>query len=82
MAAIARRLDEGQQAARRRYEEATAAGHVRPLPWTIAHSLMVGPAYNYLRFVAAGRAAEPEAAQLLAEAAWEAVRRKPAPAVP
>ena len=72
-------LDRGQAAACARYEAAVADGICRPLPWPVAHSLMLGPAYNFLRLVAAGAAAHEAAADLLAEAAWNSVR---APASP
>jgi hypothetical protein len=48
-----------------------------PLPWPVVHSLTLGPAYNLLRLVAAGAAPPPEAAELLADAAWAAVRTRP-----
>jgi len=69
-------LEQGQAAARRRYEAAVAEGICRPLPWPVAHSLMLGPAYNYLRLVAAGAAPHEGAAELLAQAAWDAVRAR------
>ncbi len=74
LAAIWERLEEGQLAARQRYAAALAAGLVRDLPWPVAHSLMVGPAYNYLRLVAGGHPPDARAAAQLASAAWEAVR--------
>ena len=67
-------LGQGQAAASARYQAAVAEGICRPLPWPLAHSLMLGPAYNFLRLVAAGAAAPLGAAELLAEAAWNAVR--------
>lgn len=50
---------------------------VRDLPWAIAHALMLGPAYDFLR-QADHSPQSPGAAALLADAAWAAVR-SPAP---
>jgi AcrR family transcriptional regulator len=66
-------LAAGQAAAERRYRDWTARGEVRPLPWPIAYSLMLGPAYSFIRLAAVGANAD-SAPALLAEAAWEAVR--------
>lgn len=80
---LARMLAQGQDAARQRYAAAVAAGLCRPLPWPLAHSLLLGPTYNLLRLVAAGATPPEGAADLLAEAAWDAVRRPAtAPASP
>lgn len=67
-------LANGQTAAQDRYEGAVATGLCRPLAWPLAHALMLGPVYDLLRLVAAGAPAPPGAADLLAEAAWSAVR--------
>lgn len=58
------------------YDRWAAVGHVRPLPWPVAHALMLGPAYDFLR-LARLLPAPPDAAKLLADAAWAAVRRTP-----
>jgi AcrR family transcriptional regulator len=67
-------LDAGNDAARARYAGYRSRGEVRSLPWPLAHALMLGPAYDYLRLVAEP---DPGAADLLAEAAWRAVRENP-----
>ena len=74
LAAVEAMLAEGQAAGEKQYQAYVANDEVRPLPWPVAHSLMLGPAYNYLRLV--GRSGKPsrEAPALLAEAAWMAVR--------
>jgi AcrR family transcriptional regulator len=66
-------LAAGQAAAEERYRRWMAGGEVKPLPWPVAHSLMLGPAYNFIRLAAAGAQAD-SAPELLAEAAWAAVR--------
>ncbi len=66
-------LAAGQAAAERRYRDWRARGEVRPLPWPIAYSLMLGPAYSFIRLAEVGANAD-SAPALLAEAAWEAVR--------
>lgn len=68
-------LAAGQSAAAGRYAEAAAAGLVRPLPWPLAHALLLGPAYSYLRTAAAGEADDAVPA-ILADAAWDAVRAR------
>ncbi|HEY0853732.1 MAG TPA: TetR/AcrR family transcriptional regulator [Devosia sp.] len=74
LASVEAMLAEGQALGERQYRTWVAAGEVRPLPWPVAHSLMLGPAYNYMRL--ASRSAKPshEAPALLAEAAWQAVK--------
>lgn len=67
-------LAHGRTVAERRYELFMRRGEVRPLPFAVAHALMIGPAYDFLRLVAGGEPATPDAAQLLADAAWNAVR--------
>ena len=66
-------LAAGQAAAEQRYRDWTARREVRPLPWPIAYSLMLGPAYSFIRLAATGAGVD-SAPALLAEAAWEAVR--------
>jgi AcrR family transcriptional regulator len=66
-------LDAGQAAAEEHYRRWVAQGEVEPLAWPIAHSLMLGPAYNFIRLAAAGARANA-APELLAAAAWAAVR--------
>lgn len=75
LARVMRFIDEGQTLAAAHFTQLANQGVVRTLPWPIAYSLILGPAYNYLRL--AGPTA-PEQAQRLAEffanAAWDAVR--------
>jgi AcrR family transcriptional regulator len=73
---MSRLLDAGEAAARDTYETRAQRGAVRALPWPIARGLILGPAYDYLRAAAAGRADVPPRAarRLLSDAAWSAVR--------
>lgn len=68
--AVGRALGQSQ------YQRFLERGEVRPLPWPLAHALMLGPAYDYLRLVAGGLPPAAEAPQLLAAAAWESVRAR------
>ncbi|RYE44234.1 MAG: TetR family transcriptional regulator [Hyphomicrobiales bacterium] len=70
--AVAALLTRGTDAARARYAEFVARREVRDLPWPLAHALMLGPAYDFLRLSADD--ASPGAAGILVEAAWSAVR--------
>lgn len=74
LAGVEKMLAEGQAAGEKQYRVYAANGEVRPLPWPVAHSLMLGPAYNYMRLV--GRSGNPssDAPTLLADAAWLAVK--------
>lgn len=72
LAPVAALLTRGSEAARARYALFVARGEVRDLPWPLAHALMLGPAYDFLRVVA--DRAPPGAAVALADAAWSAVR--------
>ena len=74
-AAVRSLLDHGQSEGATHYARMTARGTVRNLPFPIAHALMLGPAYAYLRTAPAlpGNQAE-RVADLFAEAAWQAVR--------
>lgn len=73
---MSRLLDAGAAAARDTYEARAQRGAVRALPWPVAHALILGPAYDYLRAAAAGQADVPPRAarRLLSDAAWSAVR--------
>lgn len=64
----------GRDAASSLYDRWTAEGHVRPLAWPVAHALMLGPAYDFLR-LAQFLPVPPGAVETLAAAAWAAVRR-------
>ena len=68
----AERLHEGERSAAALYAFWTRSGAVRPLPYPVAHALMLGPAYDYAG--SAGFAeSDPEADRLFADAAWAAV---------
>jgi AcrR family transcriptional regulator len=75
-AAIADSLAEGQGSLSASYAKFVKSRKVKDLPWPVAHSLILGPAYNYLRLAATGRArvAAKRAAELVADAAWAAVK--------
>jgi len=75
-AGIADTLIEGQSSASAAYAKFVKARKVKDLPWPVAHSLILGPAYNYLRLATTGRArvAAKRAADLLADSAWAAVK--------
>ena len=76
LAASAERLAEGERTAAALYAFWTRAGEVRPLPYAVAHALMLGPAYEYAH--SAGFAAtDPQADHVLADAAWAAVAIAP-----
>src|SRR5258708_38287253 len=55
-AGIADTLIEGQSSASAAYAKFVKARKVKDLPWPVAHSLILGPAYNYLRLPTTGRA--------------------------
>lgn len=68
-------LDDGQAAAAAQYARMVSVGAVRNMPFSVAHALMLGPAYAYLR--RAGNTPVAEAARLadfFADAAWESVK--------
>jgi AcrR family transcriptional regulator len=68
-------LVKGQAVGESRYRQFMRRGEVRSLPWPVAHSLILGPAYNFLRLATGGSAGARDAPpRLLADAAWEAVR--------
>lgn len=75
-AEVADILAEGQGSVSSAYARFAKARKVKDLPWPVAHSLILGPAYNYLRLATAGRArvAARRAADLIADAAWAAVK--------
>ena len=73
-AEVRRMLDAGFAAAADRFEAWARAGAVRTLPFPLAQSLMAGPAYNYLRLMAAGHPSRPEDIDELVEAAWAVVK--------
>ncbi len=75
-AAVADTLAEGQGSASASYAKFVKSRKVKDLPWPVAHSLILGPAYNYLRLAATGRArvAAKRAGEMIADAAWAAVK--------
>jgi AcrR family transcriptional regulator len=75
-AAIADTLAEGEGSTQARYSKFVKARKVKDLPWPAAHSLILGPAYNFLRLATAGRArvAARRAAEIFGDAAWAAVK--------
>lgn len=74
LASVEAMLADGQALGERQYKLWTKAGEVRPLPWPVAHSLMLGPAYNYMRLVTHSGKPSSDAPALLAEAAWQTVK--------
>lgn len=74
LASVSAMLAEGQALGEKQYRVWVDAGAVRPLPWPVAHSLMLGPAYNYMRLVGRSGTPSADAPALLAEAAWQAVK--------
>ncbi|MEO6395124.1 MAG: helix-turn-helix domain-containing protein [Devosia sp.] len=75
-ASIADTLTEGQGTVSTSYAKFAKARKVRDVPWAVAHSLILGPAYNYLRLATTGRArvAAKRAVELIADSAWAAVK--------
>jgi AcrR family transcriptional regulator len=75
-ASIADTLTEGQSSAAASYAKFVKARKVKDLPWAVAHSLILGPAYNYLRLATTGRArvAAKRAVDAVAAGAWAAVK--------
>jgi AcrR family transcriptional regulator len=73
---IADTLIEGHNSVSASYSKFVKARKVKDLPWPAAHSLILGPAYNYLRLATAGRAriAAKRAAEIFGDAAWAAVK--------
>ncbi len=73
---IADTLAEGQGSVGSAYSKFVKAKKVKDLPWPAAHSLILGPAYNFLRLATTGRArvAAKRAAEIFGDAAWAAVK--------
>ena len=77
LSGVQRLLMDGHSAGAARYAAMQAQGAVRNLPFAVAHALMLGPAYSYLRL--APPTGPDEAARLadvFAAAAWDAVRAR------
>lgn len=72
LADCAARLQEGEHTAAALYAFWVREGAVRPLPFAIAHALMLGPAYDYARHRGFAESDPSEDAHL-AEAAWGSV---------
>ena len=69
-------IEAGHSAAATRFAQMQVNDAVRILPFAIAHALMLGPAYSYLRQAQATSSDEAaRIAEIFAEAAWQAVRR-------
>lgn len=75
-------LAAGQSASSAAWRRYVAAGQVKSFAWPVAHAIILGPAYAWLRLSAEAQKPGPRrAAELLADAAWDAVRvpgRRPA----
>jgi len=67
-------LAEGHKLGDRQYRLFAKRGEVKPMDFALAHSLMLGPAYNYLRLIGNGAKATRDAPEALARAGWDAVR--------
>ncbi len=67
-------FDAGRNLGEKQYNLFVQRGEVKQMAFVLAHSLMLGPAYNYLRMAGAGRADDSSAPEILASAAWAAVR--------
>lgn len=75
LAEVGEALAAGQGAGGAAWRRYVAAGHVKPLAWPLAYAVILGPAYAWLRLpVEAQKPGPRRAAELLAEAAWDAVR--------
>lgn len=78
--ALKQTFQHGQQAAKKQYRAAAKRGLVQDIPWPLAHALMLGPTYDYLRNQ--GPSANPKkvnaAKNHLSKAAWRAVKSLPA----
>jgi len=74
--AVADTLAEGQGSLSASYARFAKTRKVKDLPWPVAHSLILGPAYDYLRLASTGRArvAAKRAAELVSDGAWAAVK--------
>ncbi len=73
---IADTLGGAQGSTQTAYSKFVKARKVKDLPWPVAHSLILGPAYTYLRLATTGRArvAAKRAVEMLSDAAWAAVK--------
>lgn len=68
-------LASGHDAAVAAFADMQANGEVQKLPFPIAHALMLGPAYSYLRNAAPTQPDEAQRiASLFADAAWNSVK--------
>ena len=75
-AEVAEVLGGAQGSTQAAYARFAKARKVKDLPWPVAHSLILGPAYNYLRLATTGhaRVAARRAVEMLADAAWAAAK--------
>ena len=68
-------LASGHDTAAAAFSDMQAKGEVQKLPFLIAHALMLGPAYSYLRTATPTPAdAAKRIAAVFAEAAWQSVK--------
>ncbi|MCC6735377.1 MAG: TetR/AcrR family transcriptional regulator [Bauldia sp.] len=75
LAEVGEALAAGQGTSGAAYRRHVAAGQVKALAWPIAHAVILGPAHAWLRLPAEAQKPGPRrAAELLADAAWDAVR--------
>lgn len=72
-AAVAGMLNSGRAAAGTLYAGWAKRGEVRDIPWDLAHALIMGPSYAFLRNRRQGAVSDAEIA-VLAKAAWKAVK--------
>jgi AcrR family transcriptional regulator len=75
-AAVADTLAEGSGSLQQSYSKFLKARKVKDVPWPVAHAMILGQGYDYLRLATTGRArvAAKRAAELVADAAWAAVK--------
>jgi AcrR family transcriptional regulator len=68
-------LDAGRETAAAAFAHMQSQGAVRKLPFSIAHALILGPAYSYLRSAPPTPPDQAERiATVFADAAWQAVK--------
>lgn len=78
--ALKQTFNQGQKSAKKQFRAAAKMGLVQNIPWPLAHALILGPSYSYLR--AQGGALSKRkitaTAKHLSRAAWQAVKSIPA----
>lgn len=70
-----RLFDDGRLASGKALEQLAEAGAIRPVHWTLAQAMILGPAYEFLRAISQHPSPGPrgEAAAMLSDLAWRAV---------